>query len=327
MQGIDQVSQISPIQTYYASRVAAQEFSVPESPLRSGQVARTPAVQEKDPASDSVELARDYPQLLVGQTYSPPQPQNVLGLRDESTSAPAMDEGDDGSVSESDGNEGGTAETEAEDGEESTRPGEETDAKGQALSEGEQNQVRELKTRDQEVRTHEQAHKAVGGSYAGAVSYDYQQGPDGNRYAVGGEVSIDTSAEREPESTIAKMRQVRAAAMAPADPSPQDHSVAAQASQTEAQARKELAQQQTAEAGGGAGQSGESEEKAEEAGGGSDPSASSGAAGGTASLSSNPYVKAYENSRAETAYAAQGARKATSFAALASGYTPINVVA
>lgn len=328
MQGVDQISQVSPIQTHYASRVAAQEFRVPESPLRSGQVARVPAIQEKDPAADSVELSRDYPQLLVGQTYSPAPQQNVPGLRDESTSEPSMEDVDDGSVAESGESDEQASETEGED--EAARSGEEKDARGQPLSEGEQNQLRELKNRDQEVRTHEQAHKSVGGSYAGAVSYDYQQGPDGNRYAVGGEVSIDTSSEREPEATIAKMRRVRAAAMAPADPSPQDRSVAAQASQTEAQARKELMQQQTAEATGESGgeteQDGEAAEKSQEAGGGIDPDAFSGTGDGNATLSSNPFVKTYESGRAEAAYAAPGRRNAGSLA-LASGYTPINVVA
>ena len=53
------------------------------------------------------------------------------------------------------------------------------------LSEDEQNKVAELKSRDQEVRTHEQAHAAAGGQYAGSPSYEYEQGPDGKRYAVG----------------------------------------------------------------------------------------------------------------------------------------------
>lgn len=114
-------------------------------------------------------------------------------------------------------------------------------ADGQPLSEGEMRQVEQLKQRDQEVRTHENAHVAAGGRYVTrGASYDYQQGPDGKRYAVGGEVGIDTSAESDPAATIRKMQQVRAAALAPADPSSQDRSVAAAAAQAEQRARVEM---------------------------------------------------------------------------------------
>lgn len=110
------------------------------------------------------------------------------------------------------------------------------------LTEEEQKQVEELKARDMEVKTHEQAHIAAGGSYVrGAASYDYQTGPDGKKYAVGGEVSIDTSAvEGDPQATINKAQVIIKAALAPAEPSGQDKAVAAQARQMMASARKEL---------------------------------------------------------------------------------------
>ncbi len=107
----------------------------------------------------------------------------------------------------------------------------------------ERNVIRDLSSRDREVRAHEQAHASVGGQYAGAPTYQFQRGPDGVNYAVGGEVSIDVSAASTPEETIRKMQIVRAAALAPAEPSPQDRSVAAQASATLAQAQGELARQ------------------------------------------------------------------------------------
>jgi hypothetical protein len=107
----------------------------------------------------------------------------------------------------------------------------------------EQREIERLKQIDREVRAHEHAHKAVGGRYAGPERYEYRQGPDGNQYAVGGEVSIDISREREPDATIAKMRVVRAAALAPAQPSAQDMQVAAAASKIEGEARVELARQ------------------------------------------------------------------------------------
>ena len=74
-----------------------------------------------------------------------------------------------------------------------------------------------------------------------AATFPYQRGPDGGSYAIGGEVKIDTSAGSNPEETIRKAQTIRAAALAPAEPSGQDHAVAAQATQMEAQARAEQA--------------------------------------------------------------------------------------
>lgn len=119
--------------------------------------------------------------------------------------------------------------------------GEEKQAKEQEKAE--QKEIQTLKNRDTEVRVHEQAHAAVGGQYAGAPRYEYETGPDGKRYAVGGEVSIDVSVEKDPEDTIDKMQIVRAAALAPAEPSAQDFKVAAEATQKEQRARAELAKQ------------------------------------------------------------------------------------
>ena len=102
-------------------------------------------------------------------------------------------------------------------------------------------QIKELKARDTEVRIHEQAHAAVGGQYAGSPSYEYQRGPDGTNYAVGGEVQIDVAEiEGDPQATIEKMQTVRAAALAPAEPSGADRSIAADATQKLAAAQAEL---------------------------------------------------------------------------------------
>lgn len=115
----------------------------------------------------------------------------------------------------------------------------------QKLSEEEVEKVDELKSRDQEVRVHEQAHAAVGGQYAGSPSYEYERGPDGKSYAVGGEVQIDVSpVNGDPQATIQKMQLVRRAALAPAQPSAADRSIAAEAANKATQARAELAQQQ-----------------------------------------------------------------------------------
>ena len=116
------------------------------------------------------------------------------------------------------------------------------------LTEQEVKQVQELKARDREVRAHEAAHLAAAGSLATGVSFTYQRGPDGVQYAVGGEVGIDTSAVAgDPEATLAKAQRIRAAALAPAEPSAQDLRVAAQAAQLAIQARAEIGQQQRAE--------------------------------------------------------------------------------
>lgn len=109
--------------------------------------------------------------------------------------------------------------------------------------------IQELAARDREVRTHERAHAAVGGQYAGAPTYTYQRGPDGVNYAIGGEVKISTSKiPGDPQATIDKAQQVRRAALAPAEPSPQDRRVAASASQMEMEAKQELVQLQRKEA-------------------------------------------------------------------------------
>lgn len=108
--------------------------------------------------------------------------------------------------------------------------------------------VRQLSQRDQEVRQHEQAHVAVGGQHTGSPTYSYERGPDGRSYAVSGEVPIDVSpVPGDPEATIRKMETVQRAALAAAEPSPQDRSVAAAAVQVALQARAEL----SARAGGG----------------------------------------------------------------------------
>jgi hypothetical protein len=104
--------------------------------------------------------------------------------------------------------------------------------------------VAKLKQIDRQVRQHEQAHlAAAGGMATSGASYTYQKGPDGVNYAVGGEVSISVSPGRTPEETLRRAQTVRAAALAPADPSGQDRAVAAQATKMAMEARMEMAQQ------------------------------------------------------------------------------------
>ncbi len=124
--------------------------------------------------------------------------------------------------------------------------GEETNAEG--LTQEEQEVVRDLQQTDQEVRAHEQAHKSVAGPYAGPISYETITGPDGREYAVGGSVQIDVSpVPNNPEATIRKMEVVERAALAPADPSPEDFAVARAAQAQRQIAQNELSQQRDAE--------------------------------------------------------------------------------
>ena len=110
-----------------------------------------------------------------------------------------------------------------------------------SLSPEEMRIVAELQARDREVRDHEAAHTTAGGSLSGAPSYTYESGPDGKTYAIAGEVAIDLSHGHTPEETIIRARRIRAAALAPVDPSGQDMSVASAASEMEAEAHREKA--------------------------------------------------------------------------------------
>ena len=114
------------------------------------------------------------------------------------------------------------------------------------LSQEELKTVTELKSRDAEVRAHEQAHlSAAGGHAIGGATFSYTTGPNGKQYASAGKVPIDTSTEDTPETTILKMRTIRRAALAPASPSSADRAIAAQASAKETQAMKEMQQLDT----------------------------------------------------------------------------------
>ncbi|WP_025899247.1 putative metalloprotease CJM1_0395 family protein [Sneathiella glossodoripedis] len=139
----------------------------------------------------------------------------------------------------------------------------------EAKEEAEQEQIDTLKARDREVRAHEQAHAAVGGPYASAPTYEYQTGPDGERYAVGGEVKIDTApVPDDPAATVAKMEVVIRAALAPAEPSAQDKAVAAAAAKQRNEAQADLIAERQAE------RAGETEDTDQEAANGNTPPAS-----------------------------------------------------
>lgn len=117
-------------------------------------------------------------------------------------------------------------------------------ASPEELSEDEERLVKDLASRDSEVKAHEAAHQAAGGGLTGAASYTYQQGPDGKMYAIGGEVSISTPSGSTPEEAIKNARIVAAAAMAAGDPSPQDFAVASSARVMEMQAQQQKSKEE-----------------------------------------------------------------------------------
>jgi hypothetical protein len=123
------------------------------------------------------------------------------------------------------------------------RPVSENAESGQ-LTQEEQAEVRELQKRDQEVRAHEAAHRSAAGGLVSGGSYSYTRGPDGRSYAVAGEVSIRMPSTNDPSERVRQAETVRRAALAPADPSPQDRQVAAQASAMAAQARSDIQAEQ-----------------------------------------------------------------------------------
>jgi len=105
------------------------------------------------------------------------------------------------------------------------------------LSEEEKRALEALQRTDREVRAHEQAHVAAGARNA---TYEYQAGPDGRSYAVGGSAQIEINAPAgDPAGKAAQARKMRAAALAPADPSPKDLEVAAKATRIEMEALNE----------------------------------------------------------------------------------------
>lgn len=114
---------------------------------------------------------------------------------------------------------------------------------GKELTLEQQQELLHYQQRDQEVRVHEQQHASVGGQHTGTPSYEFKTGPDGKQYVVEGSVSVDVSpVAGDPSATIEKMRQVKAAALAPAQPSSADRKAAARADSHIADATAELMQ-------------------------------------------------------------------------------------
>lgn len=160
--------------------------------------------------------------------------------------APTQDEAAQGDATEAETSRGNA--TEGEDSQDSVSTEGEGSGAVSELTPEEEEMVTELRARDREVRTHEQAHQAAGGGRAGAASYTYQRGPDGQSYAIGGEVPIRMPSAEDPALRAEEARIVRRAALAPAEPSGADRAIASAATQIEIAARAEAAEQARVEA-------------------------------------------------------------------------------
>lgn len=115
----------------------------------------------------------------------------------------------------------------------------------QELTPQEQQQLAELKQTDAQVKAHEHAHKSTAaGLTTSGPNYEYETGPDGKKYAVAGDVNVSYQKSSDPEVNLKNAQQLKAAALAPADPSSQDRKVAMQADREIAKARQEIMEEQ-----------------------------------------------------------------------------------
>jgi len=230
-------SQALQVAAYMAS---ARQGNMAAQPANSGQAAAAPTETGTSSLNvvDSVQLSEEGRQAsMSGQQSSTATPVQ------DPAAAQASGE-DDSTVAE----ERREVVEETGEGQESGESEEGRESSATQLSEDEQRQVQDLSQRDREVQVHEAAHAAVGGTYTGSPSLTYETGPDGKRYAVSGEVNVDMSAvPGDPQATMEKADVIRAAALAPAQPSSQDRNVAAQASRMRAQAQAELMAEQSAQ--------------------------------------------------------------------------------
>ncbi|WP_407829146.1 putative metalloprotease CJM1_0395 family protein [Shewanella algae] len=166
--------------------------------------------------------------------------------RSSSQAGSEVKEGDEGAARQSTGESNSTSAAEPKPDEAQQKQQQNRESREQQALERE---IDSLMKRDTQVRSHEQAHAAVGGIHAGQPAFEFEKGPDGKRYAVEGEVQIDVSVVNgDPLATMAKMKQVYAAAMAPVDPSMADIRVAAEAMRKYNQAREEAGTQRLAAA-------------------------------------------------------------------------------
>lgn len=117
--------------------------------------------------------------------------------------------------------------------------------KQEELTQQEEQELAKLKNTDAEVKRHENAHKAMAaGLQTSGPNYEYETGPDGKKYAVAGDVNISYQKSSDPEINLKNAQKLKAAALAPAEPSAQDRSVARKADMEIAKAKQEILEEQ-----------------------------------------------------------------------------------
>ena len=224
MSTINLLNGMSPVSSNYAtgSNSIAQNYS------NENNENRILVLQE-----DTVTLSKDNCQCNDGQNSQHQYSSNrskarmaYLGIAKKVSDPTVKTDSNEDKTNVSDG----TVNTDESKDNEKGSVSEEKGANGKTLSDKEKQQLQELKSRDIEVKKHEQTHQRVGSPYTSAPSYEYETGPDGKKYAVAGSVNIDSSDADTPEKTAEKMRIIIKAAKAPAQPSSKDLSVAADAS-------------------------------------------------------------------------------------------------
>ena len=95
--------------------------------------------------------------------------------------------------------------------------------------------LQKLKAKDQQIKSHEQTHSALSGANSSNPHYNYQVGPDGKMYAVGGSVTMDTSIKIDPNNqnstsnALLKLDQLQKATSSVDEPSSADMSIATKA--------------------------------------------------------------------------------------------------
>lgn len=98
------------------------------------------------------------------------------------------------------------------------------------LSATEKADISRLQARDSAVKQEEKAHAAAAGPYGSAPQYEYQIGPDGKAYAIGGHVDVGVSLSGSAEDKERALATLQNAALAPNAPSGADMAAFRQAS-------------------------------------------------------------------------------------------------
>ncbi len=109
------------------------------------------------------------------------------------------------------------------------------------LTEEEKREIEKIRKNGRNVRRRELVYRAIVGNHVrGAVSFQYDTGPDGIKYAIDGHTSIDTRPViNNPEASIRKAQAIKRTKI--------DRSVAVEVDKMEREARQKLREQQRQE--------------------------------------------------------------------------------